>query len=162
MKSTVAIYNSHWTSLDAVEMLKSKNYPVSQISIMGQAKIVDDHANQKSKKPLKDTSANGGIVLGSTMGVLPGVGIFNVPGFGYVFGAGAVRQMLDSFDAGTGKEGIVSILKTIGIKKDKVEKYSEQLNKGKFLVIAQGTEEDVEKAKNILCNGRKQHEFIVH
>ena len=80
MKSTVAIYDSHWTSLDAVEMLKSKSYPVNQLSIMGQAKIADNPARKKSKKPLK--KVNEGIILGSTLGVLPGVGIFSVPDSG--------------------------------------------------------------------------------
>jgi len=160
MKSTVAIYDSHWTSLDAVEMLKSKSYPVNQLSIIGQAKIVDDHVKQKSKVTSKNTG--GGLILGSTLGVLPGAGIFAVPGFGYIFGAGAVKKELTGYVIGLIGDGIVSILEKIGIKEDKVNKYRKYLNEGNFLVIAQGSEEEIEKAKDILSRGGKNIEVSIN
>ena len=159
MKSTVAIYDSHWTSLDAVEMLKNKSYPVNQLSIMGQAKIID-LGHKKSKKPLKNE--NGGIVLGSTLGVLPGAGIFAVPGFGYVFGAGAIKKELAGYVIGLIGDGIVAIFEKIGIKKDRINKYSKYLKAGNFLVIAQGNEEEVRKAKDLLSKSGKNIEVSIN
>ncbi len=160
MKSTVAIYDSHWTSLDAVEMLKSKSYPVNQLSIMGQAKIADNPARKKSKKPLK--KVNEGIILGSTLGVLPGVGIFSVPGFGYIFGAGAIKKELAGYVIGFIGDGIISIFKKIGINNDKINMYSKYLKEGNFLVIAQGNDEEVKKAKEILSGSGKNIDVSIN
>ncbi len=152
MKSTVAIYDSHWTALNAIEVLKNKNFPSNQLSIIGRAKIVKGLMRVKSKQALKNASESVSIVLGSTLGILSRAGVLAVPGYGFILGAGAVRKVLDGFDAGIGKEGLVSLLTTIGIKKDEVVKYSENLNEGKFLVIAQGNDKEINNAKNILCN----------
>jgi hypothetical protein len=160
MKSTVAIYDSHWTSLDAIERLKDNSYPINQLSIMGQAKIVDDPVNNKSKKPLK--KVHSGLILGSTLGVLPGVGIFSVPGFGYVFGAGAIKKELAGYVIGFIGDGIVSIFKKIGINNAKVDKYSKYLKEGNFLVIAQGNDEEVKKAKDILSKSGKNIEVSIN
>jgi uncharacterized membrane protein len=162
VKSTVAIYNTHWTALHAVEVLKNKDYPVDQLSILGMAKIVDDLKKKKSKKQSKNTGMSAGIILGSTLGVLPGAGIFAVPGFGYIFGAGAVKKELADYVIGFAGQEIDSILTTVGIKKETVVKYSDHLKKGEFLVIAQGYEEEVENAMNILCNSGNHLELCIH
>jgi len=81
---------------------------------------------------------------------------------GFIFGAGAVVGALAGFDLGLVGGGIISILTAIGIKKDKVVKYSKHINEGNFLVIAQGNEAEVEKAKSILCNCGKYLELCIH
>ena len=162
MKSTVAIYDSHWTALYAVEMLKNKDYPVNQLSIMGMAKTAKDPKQVTSKKQLKNTSTSIGIVLGSTLGVLPGAGIFAVPGLGFIFGAGAIKKELAGYIVGLNGEGIVPILKTIGIKNDTIHRYITHIKEGKFLVIAQGHEEEVENAMNILSNSGNHLELTVY
>lgn len=162
MKSTVGIYDSHETAINAVEVLKNKGFPVNQLSLMGQAKIVDDHMRVKSNEPIKNAGVSVGIILGSTLGILSGAGVFAIPGLGFIFGAGAVVGALAGFDIGLVGGGIVSILTTIGIKKDKVVKYSEHLNEGKFLVIAQGNEKEVEEAKRILCDCGKHLELCTY
>lgn len=162
MKSTVGIYDLHKTALDAVEVLKIKGFPVNQLSLIGQAKIVNDNIRIKSKEPLKNAGVSIGVVLGTTLGVLSGAGLFAIPGLGFIFGAGAVVGALAGFDIGLIGGGIVSILTAIGIKKDKVIKYSEHLNEGKFIVIAQGNEAEVKKAKSILCKCGKHLELCIH
>ncbi|MFA6923692.1 MAG: hypothetical protein WC223_05500 [Bacteroidales bacterium] len=162
MKSTVGVYDSHDTALDAIEVLKDRGYPINQLSLMGQASIVDDNMRIQSREPLKNAGVGAGVVLGSTLGVLSGAGVFAIPGLGFIFGAGAVVGALAGFDVGLIGGGIVSILTTLGIKKDKVIKYNEHLNEGKFLVIAQGNEEEVEKAKSILCDCGKHLELCIN
>jgi len=162
MKSTIAIYNSHRTALDAVEVLKNRNYSVNQLSLIGQVKTVDDNKRIESVKMQKNESVSIGAALSTTLKVLSGAAVFAVPEFGYFFGAGAVKKVLAGFIIGLVGGEIVLILTAIGIKKDKVVKYSEHLNEGKFLLIAQGNEEEVENAKKILCNCGKYLELCVH
>jgi len=160
MKSTVAIYDSHWAALNAVEVLKNKSYPVNQLSVIGQAKIVDSDRQIRSKTLLNNKNVNIGIVLDATLAVLSQALIRPVPGLVYILGAGAIAEAIARFDTGL-IGGIVSILAVTGIKNGTVAKYSKLLNEGKYLVIAQGNEEDVEIAKNILCNCGKHIELCI-
>jgi hypothetical protein len=155
MKSTVGIFNSHRAALIAVEVLKTISYPVSQLSIMGRAIMTGNRLSGKSEKRDNDLKTNASDLMGSTQGVLSGVGLFAVPGFGYILGAGAVRQMIDDFEAGVEKDGITTILNTFGMRKERTAKYNESLYNGKFLVIVQGNDEEVKNAKHIISIFRK-------
>jgi hypothetical protein len=159
MKLTVGIYDNHKLALEAIEVLKNKGFPVNQLSLIGQAKIIDDNIRVISNEPLKNAGIGIGVVLGTTLGVLSGVSVFAIPGFGFIYGAGAIIGAIAGFDVGLVGGGIVSLLTTIGIKKDKVVKYSEHLNEGKYLVIAQGDEEEVKKAKILLSECGKHLEL---
>ena len=152
MRSTVAIYDSHWTALDAVEVLKNKSYPVSKLSILGQAKVNDPDKKKKSVKQTKQDSISLGIVLGSNVGVLPQSRIMAVPELGFIFGSGAILDAIADYNEDFKGIRMGTILGIIGIKKDKVDKYRRVFHEGKFLVVAQGRDDEVEKANTILCN----------
>jgi hypothetical protein len=162
MKSTVTIYDSHWAALDAVKKLKNRNCPVNQLSILGRAKIISNHITIKSKVSLKKPGESVGVILGSTLGILPRVGVFAVPGYGLLLGAGAIKQVFDAYDVGKGLIEIYPILATIGIEKDNIIKCSEYLKKGKYLVIAPGNIEEVENAKITLYKNVKLAEFSIN
>jgi len=149
MKSIVAIYDSHWTALDAVEVFKKIGYPVNQLSIIGQARVAKKYTSQKFVGPKKKEDTFCGIALDSTLRVLHGAGIFDVPGYGFIFGAGAVKKEIAGIVVGFAGDGLVSILSKVGLKKEKVKKYCEHIIAGRFLVVAQGNEMEIETAKNI-------------
>jgi uncharacterized membrane protein YuzA (DUF378 family) len=155
MKSVVAIYDSHWTALDAVEVLKKIGYPVKQLSIIGRANMAESHILRKFKRVNKNSDAYSSVVLDSALRVLQGAGIFEVPGFGFVFGAGAVKKEIAGVVVGFAGDGIVSILTKVGLKKEKIDKYCEHIVDGRFIVVAQGNEMEVETAKNILHKSGK-------
>jgi hypothetical protein len=159
MKSTVAIYNSHSTALNAAGILKNKSYPIKQLSIMGRVKIIDNHILIKSNESIKNVEESAGVVLDSTLSVLSGAGVFAVSDFGLIFGAGAIRNTLSDFVLHIAEVGIIPILSKIGIKKGNFVKYREYLNAGKFFLIAEGNEEELETAKNILNNSGKHFEL---
>ncbi len=162
MKSTVGIYETHDKALQAIKKLQTKGYPVNQLSIMGQAEIIDDHLRVKSREPMTNVGVSVGAVAGPILGVLTGAGVFAIPGFGFLFGAGALIGALAGFDFGLVGGGIVTLLTTLFTNKEKVVKYHEHLKEGKFLVVAQGTDEEVEHAHEIL-NAHAQHiELHIH
>jgi hypothetical protein len=158
MKTTIGVYDSHKTALNAIEALKNKGFPVNQMSVIGKVKIVNDNLQVKSREPIKNAGIGIGVVLGSALGLLSGAGIFAVPGLGFIFGAGAV---IGTIAGGLVGGGIISLLSTIGIKKDKVVKYKEHLEEGKFLVIAQGNKNDLEDAKTTLHNCGEHLELCI-
>ena len=155
MKSTVAIYDSHWSALEAIELLKNKSFPADQISILGQARFSEGNMEDSLQKNNKKKGNSIGIILGSSMGVLTKARILPVVESGFIFGAGAIVGAITSFNMDYIGVRIASILKIMGINKNELEKYSDHLHEGKFLVVAQGGEKDVLTANRILSESSK-------
>jgi len=150
MKSQVAIYDTHQKAIDALERLKNAEFPMEKTSLIGQAEIVDDHVHVKSMDDVKIKTTALGVVATSTLGLLTGLGIFAIPGLGFIYGAGALVGAIAGAEIGIVGTGLFSILTTIGFSKDSVVKYEQHIVEGKFLVIVNGTLEEVEKAEHIL------------
>ena len=155
MKSVEAIFDSHWTALYAVKILKEAGYPTDQLSILGQMAPVEKQKNKRQEPSAENKNKCSGIVLETLMDALNVAGIFEVPGCGYLFGAGAVKKAIDSSVTGATGGGIMNILTQVGVKKETVSRYQQQINSGHFLLVAQGDANEIEQAKNVLCECRK-------
>ena len=150
MKLKVGVYSSHQKALQAIEALAKANYALDKVSIIGKAEIINDHVHVKSYDTIKDSPLMIGSVVGPVLGLISGLGVFAIPGFGFLYGAGALIGTIAGFDLGVLGGGILTLLATIGIKKDSRIKYEEHLNEGKFLVIVEDTLEKVKHAEKIL------------
>jgi hypothetical protein len=148
MKSVIGIYHTHEMAVGAVKELQKADFPFKQLTIMGQAELLADQAHHKSSLVEKEITIGG--VVGSILGVLNGVGIFAVPGLGFLVGWGALVGGFVGFDAGLLGGGIVAVLTSIGIEIASATKYEEHLKSGKFMVIIQGSQREIDLAKNIL------------
>jgi hypothetical protein len=161
MNATIGVYDNHDLAVAAVQELKEAGYPVSQISIMGlmETEAVDDKMHVMPKSSVKKGGLEVGTVLGTTLGVLTGIGMFAIPGVGFLYGAGALVGAIAGFDLGLIGGGVASALQTVGIKDDLAKKYHDDLVAGKYLVIAHGTREHVNEARQIL-DAHDTHEEI--
>jgi hypothetical protein len=154
MNATIGIYDTHDMAVAAAQKLHDKGFPMSDVTIMGLAETedVDNKMRVSPHSPLKVAGLEAGTVLGATVGVLTGVGIFAIPGLGFLYGAGALVGAIAGFDFGLIGGGIASALATIGVKDENAKKYHDALVAGKFLVVVHGNENHVNEAKNILNN----------
>jgi uncharacterized membrane protein len=150
MKSQVAIYENHELAIKALERLKDADFPMEKTSLIGQAEIVDDHVHVKSLDDMRVKATGLGVVATSTLGLLTGLGIFAVPGLGFLYGAGALVGAIAGAEIGVVGSALFSILTTIGFHSDYIVKYEQHIKEGRFLVIVNGTLEEVERAENIL------------
>ena len=153
MNATIGIYDNHDLAVEAVQKLKESGYPVTHLSIMGlteQEEVVDEKGHVIPKSPIKSGGIGAGTVIGTTLGVLTGVGVFAIPGVGFLFGAGALVGAIAGFDLGLIGGGIASALATVGVHDSNAKKYHDALVAGKYLVIAHGNANDVNKAKSLL------------
>jgi uncharacterized membrane protein len=158
MNATIGIYENHDKAVDAVVKLKDAGFPVKQLSILGKAQeeVVDDKLHVMEKDPLKVAGIGTGTVVGTALGVLTGVGLFAIPGVGFLYGAGALVGAIAGFDFGLIGGGIATVLATVGVKEDYAKKYHDELEAGKFIVVAHGSKEEVAKASEIM-NTHDQH-----
>ena len=148
MKSVIGIYDTHEIAVGAIKELQKADFPFDQLTIMGQSELVDSRAQLKSSLVEKEITIGG--VVGSILGALNGVGIFLVPGLGFLVGWGVLIGGFVGFEAGILGGGIVAVLTSIGIEITGATKYEEHLKAGKFMIIIQGSQREVDFAKSIL------------
>ncbi len=158
MNAAIGIYEDHDAAVEAISKLHDKGYPVAQLTIMGltETEVIENELRVMQKSPIKVAGLGTGVALGTTVGLLTGVGLFAIPGLGILFGAGALVGAIAGFDFGLIGGGIASVLASVGVKDEIAEKYETLLKAGKYLVIANGSKDEVENAKKHL------HEHATH
>ncbi len=162
MNSTIGVYATHSAALKAIDVLAEANYPVNQLSLIGKTEIIDDQIHVKSSDGLVNTAIGVSVGIGSVLGVLTGVGVVAIPGFGFLLGIGAIIGGIAGFDLGLIGGEIIALLSMFGIKKEHAVKFHEHLKEGKFLVVAHGTQEEIEKAHEILNTHGEHLELNIH
>ena len=156
MDSKIAVYESHEKAFEAVNKLKNAGFPINQLSLIGEAQIINDHMYLKSLEPLKNLPIAVGAIAGAAVGLLSGIGIFAIPGFGFLYGAGVIVGTIGGLDLGIIGGGLTTILMHMGIKKEDVIKYEEHIKAGRFLLEVHGSNKEINTVKNILRIGEKQ------
>jgi uncharacterized membrane protein len=155
-QSVVGIYDTMDTAEQAVTALDKSGFPVTQVSIV--TKDLSSEKNVHGYVTACDVSKAGavqGAWLGGIFGVLVGVALLWLPGVGPVVVAGSLASALaggiEGALAGSALGGILSGLAAWGISKQHILKYEEVVKGGKFLVIAHGSGQDVDKAQKVLA-----------
>lgn len=163
MITAVGVYETHAQAVQALHELKQANFPARQLSILGKADVKDPHS-EADEDEMSDRAGKGvglGILAGSTLGVLTGVGVFAIPGLGFLFGAGALVGAIAGLDLGLIGGGIAGAL-AIGLHREHYEKYDKYLKEGKFLVVVHGSAKEIEHAKDILFKHGEHFELAAH
>ena len=148
MKSIIGIYDTHEMAVSAIKELQKADFSNKQLTIIGQGELIDGQARLKSSLVVSEISI--GVAAGSILGVLNGFGIFAIPGLGFLVGWGGLIGGVAGFYAGMLGGGIVAVLTSIGVEIAGATKYEEHLKAGKFMVIIQGNQEEIDLAKSIL------------
>lgn len=149
MKKSIAIFSSHDEAHQGLEALMNAGVDMKNVSIIGKADIVDDQVKVKSNKAIIAAPTIAGTVIGTTIGLLTGIGLFAIPGLGVLFGAGAIIGAFAGLDAGVIAGGISSILVELGVKENRIQ-YEEHIHQGGFLMIIEGSEQEIEMAQSKL------------
>jgi len=150
MIAKVAVYPSHEKALAAVKQLKREKFPINKISIIGKVLMVDNHIHVQSLDTLKSIPLALGVVAGIVIGILTGIGVFAIPGFGALYGAGAVVGAAGGLELGIVGGGLGTLLAHLGIRKKDMLRYEKHLHTGNFLVVVQGEPKEIETAQHIL------------
>ncbi len=95
-----------------------------------------------------------GNILGGATGVLLGMGILALPGLGQVALASAAIFTLVSGGVCTAAGGVIGSLIGLGLTEKQVKLYREQISCGKYLLIVNGTEREIQCAERILSAQR--------
>jgi hypothetical protein len=153
--SVVAVFAQHSGAENAVKELKDSRFDVKKLSIVGS----DYHSNEdvvgfyNIGDRMKYWGKTGAF-WGGLWGMLFGAAFLVIPGIGPIIAAGPIVAWIIGALEGAAMVGGISALGaglfSLGIPKDSVVKYETSIKAGKFLLIAHGTADEVQQARNVL------------
>jgi uncharacterized membrane protein len=164
--AVVAIYESHSEAEEALKELQKSGFDMKKLSIVGKDYHTEEHvvgyynAGDRMMRWGKT-----GAFWGGFWGLLFGSAFFAIPGIGPVLVAGPLVAWIVAALVGAvvvgGLSAVGAGLYSIGIPKDSIVQYESALKSDKFLILAHGTADEVERAKEIMGTARPL-EVAVH
>ena len=151
----VAVCKTHTEAEQVVKELQQSGFDMKKLSIVGK----DYHEEDKvigfyNTKDIAKNWGKAGAFWGGIWGLIFGAGFFLIPGIGPVMMAGPIVSSLVGGLEGAlvvgGLSALGGALFSIGIPKNSVLNYETALKADKYLVIAHGTQEDIDKAREIM------------
>ena len=156
--SVVAVFESHSQAEDAIRELQQNGFDMKNLSIVGRDYHTEEHvvgyysACDRMSYWGKQGAFWGGL-WGGLWGML-GAAFFWVPGVGPLLVAGPLGMwIVGALEGAVVTGGLTALgagLYSIGIPKHSVMQYESEVKSGKLLLVAHGTPEEVERAKDIL------------
>ncbi|MEY2831474.1 MAG: hypothetical protein RLZZ574_732 [Cyanobacteriota bacterium] len=161
-KRSVGLFYSRDEAEKALRELKDDGFDMNRVNVV--AKDADqvtqsagvDTADNKGNNAAEGASAGAtsGAVLGGITGLLVGLGTLAIPGVGPIIVAGEAATTIATTLAGAGigaaAGGIIGGLVGLGIPEDKAKVYSDRVGKGSYLIMVNGTSDDISRAERIL------------
>jgi uncharacterized membrane protein len=163
--SAVAVFTSHTDAEEAIKELQRSGYDMKKLSIVGKDYHTEENVvgYYNLGDRVKSWGKNGafwgwiwGLLFGSAVLFIPGIGpvIVGGPVITWLIGALETAVVVGGFSA------LGAALITWGIPKDSVVRYETALKADKFLLIAHGTPDEVNKAKLILDKSKAESSEI--
>ncbi len=170
-KRAIGTFSNHADAETALRELRDSNFPMNQVSVVGHdvdrnsnmagADGSDRFSDLNNKEGNRadegaKTGATAGGAVGGLTGLLVGLGMVAIPGVGPVMLAGAgvtaLATALTGGAIGAATGSIVGGLVGLGIPEAQAKKYSDRLDQGDYLVMVQGSDDDIHRAQNILSH----------
>jgi hypothetical protein len=142
--------------------LQNMGLSMSQVSIIAKdadaVEPIGASLQRLADETLVDEGAQAGTttggVVGGITGLLVGLGTLAIPGIGPVMLAGAAATAITTSPAGTAigaaTGGLLGGLIGLGIPEGQAQIYNDYVTQGEYLLIVDGTEEEVHKAESVL------------
>lgn len=172
-KRAVGLFSSRRDAEHALTELRDAGFNMGKISIIAKdGDRHDDIAGVETQKRVGNKADEGvatgavtGTVLGGITGLLVGLGTLAIPGVGPILLAGEVASTLATAAAGAGigaaAGGLLGGLAGLGVPEERAKIYSDRVNSGDYLVIVDGSSEEIYRAESILQN-RGIQEFGIY
>ena len=159
--SVVAIFASHNQAEDAVRELQKDGFDMKKLSIVGKDYHTDEHVvGYYTAGDRMMYWGKLGAFWGGFWGLLLGSAFFWVPGIGQLLVAGPlVAWIVGALEEAAVVGGLSALgagLYSIGIPKNSVLQYETAVKNDKLLLVAHGTADEVERARDLLHQNRAE------
>ena len=163
-KRAVGVFSSRRDAEHALSELRDSGFPMAKVSVIakdpdGGGKLagadIRDSEDNKADEGAASGALTGG-VLGTLTGLLVGLGAIAIPGIGPVMLAGAtattLATTLSGGAIGAAAGSLFGALVGLGIPEERARVYNDRLSRGDYLVIVDGTDNEIRRAEAILGN----------
>ncbi len=155
MNSVVAVFGSHAQAEEAIRELQKDGFDMKKLSIVGKDYHTEEHVvGYYTTGDRMLYWGKLGAFWGGFWGLLFGSAFFWVPGVGQLLVAGPmVMWIVGALEGAVLTGGITALgagLYSIGIPKNSVLQYETEVKNGKLVLVAHGTADEVQRAKDLL------------
>jgi hypothetical protein len=162
-KRAVGVFPHRRNAEAALRELRDAGFNMDNVSVVGKHADSGDRiagvemsnraGGTKADEGAKAGAATGG-ALGGLTGLLVGLGALALPGIGPVIAGGALATALATTAAGgaigAAAGGLTGALVGLGIPEERAKFYNDRVNHGDYLVMVDGTEDEIRRAEPIL------------
>lgn len=162
LKRAVGAYSTRQKTENALFELKNAGFDMKNVSVIAKgaqhegsiagARVKDREGREPGEGA--GAGATTGTILGGVGGLLVGLGTLAVPGVGPILALGTVATTIASTAAGAGigavGGGLIGALAGLGIPKDRAKVYSDLISGGDYIVMIDGTQDELRRASAIL------------
>lgn len=163
-KRAVGVFASRRDAEYALHELRDSGFSMDKVAVI--AKDADrggeiagadlsDRVGNKADEGAATGAVTGG-ALGGLTGLLVGLGALAIPGIGPIMLAGATATTLATTLAGgaigAAAGSLVGALVGLGVPEEQARFYNDRISRGDYLVIVDGTDDDIRRAGAILSN----------
>lgn len=156
-RAVIGIFSSREAAGPALDQLIFSGFPIAQVFLIGRD---SQHPNSSDLAPNSFGTITGtttglkkGMILGNlaggTTGILLGAGLIALPGVGPLVLSSAIVFVLLCGGICTAAGGLTGSLIGLGLTSNQAREYSQQVSKGSFLLIVEGTGHDIDRAQQI-------------
>ena len=164
--SVIAVYATHRQAETAIRTLQSSGFNMRQLSVIGKGVHAEEHpvGFYATGEEAKSWGAAGAL-WGGVWGLLFGAALVWVPGLGPLAVAGPLVNALAGALGGAvlvgGLSALGATLANLGLTREQAIRYETQLKADRYLLIAQGTAEEVAEAHRTIAGARPSDTEIV-
>jgi hypothetical protein len=159
-RRVIGTFSSREAAGQALDRLILSGFPIAQVFLLGHD-WSEDHQNSAELPSSSFGTVTGtatglkkgmllGNLVGGTTGVLLGVGLLALPGVGQLMLSSAIAFVLLSGGICTAAGGMTGALIGLGLTSEQVKAYSQQVSRGSFLLVAEGTAQSINRAQSLL------------
>jgi len=163
--SVVGVFLNHQDAESAIKDLQKTGYDMKKLSVV--AKDCHTEENVIGYYNAGDRMATWGkygLFWGWVWGLLFGSAFFLIPGVGPVMiGGPLVSSLVNALETAVATGGLSALggaLASIGIPHDSVVRYETALKADKFLLVAHGTAQEVQRARDVLIHYNADHTAV--
>lgn len=158
--------SDQFVNADNLDINENQVVEVTGVNRSDQLVDISNLHTDENKSAQKATDgAMAGITIGGFTGLLVGLGALAIPGIGPVMLAGAAATALASAISGGVIGGVAGSLAGglvgLGIPADRATVYNDLVSQGNYLVMVEGSEEDITVAESIFSK-HHIHEWYVY
>ncbi|NJR64989.1 MAG: DUF1269 domain-containing protein [Leptolyngbyaceae cyanobacterium CRU_2_3] len=173
-KRAVGTFTTHQAAEAALRELRDSGFQMDRVSVVGRdldrhsevaGADASDRLSDASQRAAHNTEADEGVktgavaggTLGGLTGLLVGLGALAIPGIGPIMLGGAAATALATAVSGgvigAAAGGLIGGLVGLGIPEDRARAYSDRVSRGEYLVMLDGSDEEIRRAELILNRG---------